>query len=79
MASQTEVVFGMLKEDYRKAIFWYRKAAAKNDPKALYNIGLCYKHGDGVKRSNRWARHYFEKARILGHKNANKQLKALTT
>jgi TPR repeat protein len=56
------------------AVAWYRKAARKKDAKALYNLGLCYKHGHGVRRSARWARHYFELAGKLGHKEAAREL-----
>lgn len=56
-------------------MYWYKKAALKNDDKALYNLGLCYKYGDGVKQSNRWAQYYFKKATELGHTAAKKELK----
>ncbi|MHA4810017.1 tetratricopeptide repeat protein [Flavitalea flava] len=59
-----------VQKDYQQAVAWYRKAARKNDPKALYNLGLCYKHGDGVEQSSRWANHYFVKAQKFGHKTA---------
>ena len=44
------------------AVFWYRKAARRGDAKAQYNLGLCYKHGEGVSRSKRWAHHWIKKA-----------------
>jgi TPR repeat protein len=66
-----------IKKDETKAVYWYKKAASKNDDKALYNLGLCYKHGNGVKQSNRWAKHYFEHAKRFGHKEAAKELRAL--
>lgn len=42
---------------------------------ALYNLSLCYKNGDGVNQSNRWAQYYFKKAAASGHKPAKKALK----
>ena len=66
-----------VKKDFKKGIYWYKKAAAKNDGKALYNLGLCYKHGDGVKQSKRWAKHFFTKALLQGHIKAKGQLKKL--
>jgi TPR repeat protein len=60
-------------------VFWYKKAAAKDDPKALYNLGLCYKHGDGVNRSQRWAKYYFERAARLGNSAASMQLREIMT
>ena len=56
---------------------YYRKAAKCNDDKALLNMGLCYKYGEGVTQSNRWAKHYFEKAEFYGNRRAKKQLKEL--
>ena len=32
-----------IKQDHKRAVFWYKKAAASADDKALYNLGLCYK------------------------------------
>jgi len=66
-----------VKKDFTKAVYWYKKAARKKDPKALYNLGLCYKYGDGVLKSLYWTKYYFEKANKLGHKNAKKQLVSL--
>ncbi len=43
----------------------------------MYNLGLCYELGDGVKQSNRWAKHYYTKASNLGHENARDKLKRL--
>jgi uncharacterized protein len=59
------------------AVEWYKKAASKKDDKALYNLGLCYKNGAGVRQSNRWAKHYFTKASGYGHKASKKQLTSL--
>ncbi len=56
------------------AVKWYRKAVARQDDKALYNLGLCYKEGDGVTRSKRWALYYFSKADKTGNKKAKKQI-----
>jgi TPR repeat protein len=66
-----------VKKDERKAVEWYKKAAAKNDAKALYNLGHCYADGEGVKQSNRWAKHFFTKAFEYGHRKAKGQLKKL--
>jgi hypothetical protein len=32
-----------VKKNFIKAIYWYKKAAANNDEKALHNLSLCYK------------------------------------
>ncbi len=66
-----------IKQDYLKAIYWYKKAAKQKDDKALYNLGLCYEFGDGVKQSFRWAKFYYTKASKLGNKKATNKLKKL--
>jgi len=38
---------------------------------------LCYLNGDGVTKSTRWAKYFFEKAKVLGHKEAENKLKEL--
>ncbi len=35
-------------QDYAKAAYWYRQAAAQGMPKAQNNLGLLYEHGQGV-------------------------------
>lgn len=60
-----------------KAVELYKKAAKHNDEKALLNLGLCYKYGDGVNQSNRWAKYYFEKAEQNGNNRAKRELKNL--
>lgn len=49
-----------LKQDFVKAVRWYRKAAARNHPAAEYKLGLCYVCGEGVQRDDveavRWIR-----------------------
>jgi len=63
-----------IEKDDKMAVKWYRRAAAHQDDKALYNLGLCYKEGDGVIRSKRWALYYFTKADKFGHKKAKKHI-----
>jgi TPR repeat protein len=64
-------------QEQLKAIYWYRKAAAKNDAKAMFNLGLCFEFGDGVRKSLRWAKHYYQNASELGHRKATNKLKKL--
>jgi TPR repeat protein len=40
-------------------------------------LGLCYKFGDGVKQSYRWAMHYFKRATKLKNKKAVRNVKEL--
>lgn len=36
------------KEDEKKAVFWWKKAASQNEPDALFRLGRCYISGYGV-------------------------------
>jgi TPR repeat protein len=47
-----------------------RKAARKGHPKAIYNLGVAYWRGDGVKESRKIAERYIRKAAQLGEKAA---------
>ncbi|GAA6171999.1 hypothetical protein NBRC116592_16690 [Colwellia sp. KU-HH00111] len=55
-----------VKQDYHLAIGWYKKAAVRNYPKAIHNIGLLYKKGQGVEKSDLIAGKYFERSAKLG-------------
>lgn len=38
-----------IQQDYAKAMGLYKLAAAKNNPVAVWNVGIMYKNGQGVK------------------------------
>lgn len=57
------------------AVTWHKKSALKNDTKTIYNLGLCYAHGDGTTQSTRWAKHYYSKAAKMGHAKSKEKLK----
>ncbi|GBC22567.2 kinase-like domain-containing protein [Rhizophagus irregularis DAOM 181602=DAOM 197198] len=37
-------------QNFKKAFYWYEKAANNGNIMAVYNLGRCYKNGMGVKR-----------------------------
>jgi TPR repeat protein len=37
-----------VKQDYKRAVQWYRRAAEQGFAKAQYNLGIMYENGDGV-------------------------------
>ncbi len=39
-----------MKQDYKEAFKWYRKAAEQGNDEAQSNLGLCYENGQGVKQ-----------------------------
>ena len=53
------------------AVYWYRKAAVDPGvPEALFNLGVCYLNGWGIKLSKQNAFVYLNKAANLGNKRA---------
>lgn len=53
-------------QQYKKAYDLWLPLAQKNDPDALYNIGLLYMKGLGVEKNERTALSYFTRAGELG-------------
>jgi TPR repeat protein len=53
-------------KDIRKAKFWYERAAEKNNPDALNNLGIIWKCGLGVIGDLTKAKNYFERAHFGG-------------
>ena len=39
-----------VQQDFSKAVRWFRKAASKDFPMALFNLAVCYTRGDGVEK-----------------------------
>ncbi len=48
--------------DMSEAMHWFEKAAAQNNPEALFNLGFCYYAGNGVERDWGKAREILERA-----------------
>ena len=44
-----------VKQDYKEAVEWYRKAAEQGDAKAQHNLGVNYSKGQGVKQDHKEA------------------------
>lgn len=40
-----------VKQDYKQAVFWYRRAAEQGNVRAQIALGLCYCRGEGVSKS----------------------------
>ena len=49
------------KKQYEEAVKWYRKSAEQGDADAQYNLGCCYKNGQGVEQNIDKAKELFEK------------------
>ena len=55
-----------VKQDYKKAIQWWKKAAAQGNEDAMYNIGFCYEKGFGVKQDIKQAFEWYRKSATSG-------------
>lgn len=41
-----------VKQDFSKAVYWFRKAASKDFPMALFNLAVSYTKGEGVEKDD---------------------------
>ena len=53
--------------NYAEALTWFRKAAEKNDPAALDNLGWMYEHGLGTAADFPAAAKYYQASADKGH------------
>ena len=60
-----------------EAITWYAKAAAADDPEALYRLGNLYDRGMGTAADFGRARDYYTRSATLGHAGATAVLKRM--
>ena len=59
----------IVRKSYKKAFYWYKKAAIHGNPIVFYNLGLCYL-GDGTKRNYRLAFFWTKRAALAGYYDA---------
>ncbi len=59
-----------IEKDYNQSYYWFRKAAEQNHPRAQYNLGISYFHGQGVAQDYKEALVWIEKAANQGLSNA---------
>ena len=57
-------------KEYDKALGWFREAAAKEDPVAIYKLGVMYEYGEGVAQDHDTAFKYFKTAAEKDHIDA---------
>lgn len=50
-----------IKQSYKKAIYWFEKAAQNGSSRASYHLGMLYFFGDDSKRDYKKAKYWFEK------------------
>jgi TPR repeat protein len=59
-----------VQRDDRRAVEWFRKAAAHGDAAAMYDLARAYQHGAGVPRDPGTARHWLIGAAGRGESGA---------
>ena len=64
-------------ESLTKAVELYEKSANLGDSSAMFNLGYCYKEGDGVIKNLNQAREWYTKAAAQGDAEAQTQLDSL--
>ena len=58
------------KNDYSRAVYWYKKAAEQEDVEAQYNLGVCYENGYGVTKDTEQAFYWYNKSAEQGYAQA---------
>ena len=64
-------------EDEAEAVIWFRKAADRGQPRALFLLGECYEEGNGVQANLQKALEYYQKAADKGYKSAQEAIARL--
>lgn len=62
------------KQDYKKAFFWFEKAAIQDEPTSQFNLGMMYDEGLGVNENNNKAKEWYLKAADKGYCGAYQNL-----
>jgi len=65
---------GGVKQDYKRASFWFEQAADKNIANAAYNLGVLYHQGLGTDKDIAKAIKWYQKAGDLNHPEAQYNL-----
>jgi TPR repeat protein len=63
-----------VERDFKRAVFWYRKAAAQKEPEAIYNLGLMQMFGEGLTANVARGLTMLERAARLGSADAQQLL-----
>ena len=68
---------GGIKKDYKKAVQYYKQAAALDYPEAMWNLSVCYNNGTGVSKNHNQGVAYAKQAADLGLQEAKDYLEQL--
>ena len=51
-----------VEQDYKQAVYWYKKGADAREPHAMNNLGAMYERGLGVQKDQKKAEYWYAKA-----------------
>ena len=60
----------VVEKDFKKALYWYFKAAQQKYPPAQYYVGYCYFYGYGIKKDLKKAAFWMNLSKENGYNNA---------
>lgn len=63
-----------VKQDYKRAAFWFERSAEGGIANAAYNLGVLYHQGLGMDTNVQTALKWYERAAVLGHPEAQYNL-----
>jgi hypothetical protein len=66
--------FSCSPEDAKESVKWFKNAAENGYANAQYNLGVCYKDGEGVQEDEQAAREWFQRAASQSNAAANYML-----
>lgn len=68
----------LISHDYTKAFYWLERAAAHGDMIGIYNLGLLYEKGNGVRQDYDMARQLYLQSAEMGYMSAKINYGSLT-
>jgi TPR repeat protein len=57
-------------QNFAEALKWYRRAAAKGNASAQFNLGIMYANGEGVPKDEAKAVEWYQKSAAQGDADA---------
>ena len=54
----------------QKQAWWYLRAAEGGSSRAMYNVALCFRTGEGITRNYNEAKRWMRRAAMAGHRKA---------
>lgn len=61
-----------VEQDFAQAVYWFNEAMEQSHPAAIYNLGVCYSNGEGVRKNKIIGSAFFRQAANLGYEPDNK-------